>query len=462
MKRFKLILSIVIISGILASCTKVQKVGFEQSLEHPEDAHPAPIKFDKLKTRLPVGAEIGIHRTKCFLSFYDVGRHYLRGNINQTLIDDIFAETLEAQGFDIVSRLNIVFDEEYEGEFLRSEYKVGGKIIDAQIDACGTPNYLVGFSPFKIFDPLYLGISGFKGKLYLKIEWAVYDSLRRKVVYKTTTEGYVHRKAKNKEGITLMVNEAFSMAAHNLAADENFHDLIFYGTKPPQGWRKKKKKESRPRIFAPREEVTIFNKTLSKTPLTKHIERTRKVAVLVQAGAGHGSGYFISKQGHIITNAHVVGDAMRVRVVSANNDKKMIAEVLRKSDKRDVALLKLEEIPESLNIVTLPIRNEFPRVSEDIYALGAPQMRKLMDTLSKGIVSAHRKNFGIHGAKLDFIQGDVAVHGGNSGGPLLDGNGNIVGMSVSGYMYNEFKADDGLNLFIPINDALRYLNIELE
>ncbi len=443
----------------MTSCTNVQRVEYAQSLEHPEDAHPAPIKFGKLKTRLPVGAEIGIHRTKCFLSFYDVGRHYLKENIKQDLIDDIFAETLEAQGFDVVSRLNTIFDEEYENEFLRSEYKIGAKIIDAQIDTCETPNYLFGMFPFK---PLYLGIGGFSGKLYLKIEWAVFDSLRRKVVYKTVTEGYVNRKAKNKEGVILMVNEAFSMAAHNLAADKNFHDLIFYGTKPPQDWRKKKKKESRPRIFSPREDVTIFNKALSKTPLTQHIERSGKVAVLVQAGTGHGSGFFITKQGHIITNAHVVGDAMRVRVVSAGNDKKMIAEVLRKSDKRDVALLKLEEIPEDLDIVTLPIRAEFPRVSEEIYAIGAPEHRRLQDTVSGGIVSSIRKNFRVFGTKMDFIQGDIVIRGGNSGGALLDGNGNIIGITVAGMYLEIGEGDSGLNLFIPINDALRYLNIELE
>ncbi len=458
--RFKLFLSIMLICGMLASCAKVQKIEYAQSLEHPEDAYPAPIKFDKLKTRIPVGAEIGIHRTKCFLSFYDIGRHYLKGNIKQGLIDDIFAETLEAQGFDVVSRLNTVFDEEYDNELLRSEYKIGAKIIDAEINACETPNYLFDIIPF---NPLYLGISGFKGKLYLKIEWAVYDSLRRKVVYKTVTEGYVNRKAKNREGVTLMVNEAFSMAAHNLAADKHFHDLIFYGTKPPQDWRKKKKKkESRPRIFSPREDVSIFNKTLSKAPLTNHIDTTSKVAVLVQAGTGHGSGFFITKQGHIITNAHVVGNAMRVRVVTKGRKDKLIAEVLRKSDKRDVALLKLEEVPEDLDIVTLPIRVEYPRVSEDIYALGAPEHRRLQDTISKGIVSSIRKNFRVFGTKMDFIQGDIVVRGGNSGGALLDGMGNIIGITVAG-MYREIgEGDSGLNLFIPIEDALKYLYIELE
>ncbi len=459
--RLKLFLPVIFICFAVSACTKVQKIEYAKSIDHPQDAYPAPIKFSRLKVQLPVGAEIGIHRTKCFLSFYEAGRHYLNGNISQPLIDDIFAQTLEAQGFDVVNRLNSVFDEEYEDEFLRSEYKVGGKIIDAQINTCEVPDKKYSF-PLKIMDPLYIGNGGFKGKLYLKIEWGVYDSLHRRVVYKTVTEGYVNHKSASQEGISLMINEAFSMAAHNLGADKNFHDLIFYNEKPPQNWRKKKEKESRPRIFDPQEKVVITNPDLSTTPLIEHVSKSTKVGVLVQAGSGHGSGFFISDQGHIITNAHVVGNAMRVRIVTAGRKKKLVAEVLRKSSRRDVALLKLEEIPDDLEIITMPIRLQYPKVSEDIYALGAPEHKRLQDSLSKGIVSSIRKNFSVYGMKLNFIQGDVVIRGGNSGGPLLDKFGNIIGISVAGMYRDIGEGDSGLNLFIPINDALNYLDISIK
>lgn len=457
-KKYPLV-ALALMMGLVASCSNVQKVEPMPILDHPEDAYPAPIKFTKLRMKLPVGMEMGIYRHRCFMSFTEVGRNYLKGNINQPLVNDSFVEALEVQGYDLVSHLNLSFVEEAEAENLRSEYKVSAKIIDAQIDVCKTPNLLVDLSPF---DPLFLGKGGLSGKLFIKIEWGVWDNLRQKTVYKTTTEGYVHSKRANIEGVTLMVNEAFAMAAHNLGAKKEFHDLIFYGTKPSQSWNKRKKHESRPRVFDAQEGVFISNPPLSNIPLTDHIERTRRVAVMVQAGSGHGSGYFISRQGHIITNAHVVGDAMRVRIVTAGRKDKLIAEVLRKSARRDVALLKLEEIPEGMEIVTLPIKTQWPKVSADIYALGAPQKTRLQDTLSKGIVSAHRKGYKIFGTKMDFIQGDVAVHGGNSGGPLLDSNGNLVGMSVAGYSYNLHQADDGLNLFIPIEDALKYLDITLE
>ena len=439
----------------LVACTPVRQVKYKQSLDSPQDASSAPIKFTKLRTQLPVGSEIGQYRESCFLSSQIVGRDFLRRKINQQDIDDIFAETLETQGYDIVSRLSADFAEEYEADLLRSEYQVSAKIIDAQFDACDSKG-------LNLMNAVSLGLGGAHGKLYLKIKWAVMDNLRRKIIYKTTTEGYVKRNVPNIEGWELMMNEAFGMAAHNLGSDPNFHDVMFFGAPPPQDWKKPNKEKPRPRLYDPHEDVVIDNLTLSNAALLKHIEKTGEIAVLVQAGASHGSGFFITKQGHILTNAHVIGNADRVRIVMAGRKEKLIAEVLRRNPKRDVALLKLEEIPEDLNIATAPIKIQWPQVSEEIYALGAPKFARLQDTLSKGIVSAHRKNFGLYGAKLDFIQGDVSVHGGNSGGALLDANGNVVGIVVSGFSFDAQKTNAALNLFIPIEDALERLHITLK
>ena len=442
----------------ITSCTKVVRTSeFAQVIDYPEDAHPAPVKFSKLKTQLSVGTDVGVYRPSCLWFGVNVGRDFFR-RVHMSDLDDRFAETLEAQGYDIVDQLNSVFDEEYEDDLLRSEYSVSGKIIDADINVCGN-NTAAILGDF-LGDHFY-GTYGQRGKVFMKIEWGVYDNLRRTVVYKATTEGYVDRKAPNVEGLTLMIHEAFSMAVHNLGADQAFHDLIFSGKKPQRDWSQKKKAENRPRVFDAKESVIIANPPLSSRPLTDHVDYSREVAVLVQGGAGHGSGYFISHQGHIITNKHVVGNAQRVRVVTADKEETLIAEVLRKSSQRDVALLKLESVPDDLEIVTLPIKTEWPKVSADIYALGAPSHKRMQDTLSKGIVSAHRRNFQVFGAKMNFIQGDVQTIGGNSGGPLLDVNGNIVGMSVAG-LYNKIgESDSGLNLFIPIEDALKHLDITL-
>lgn len=441
--------------SLLVGCTSVRKAEFKMPPRNSADAHPAPIKFTNLRVQIPMGQEIGMLRTGCNLHFQKVGQEILKDAIHQETIDDSFADALTRQGYDVVSRLTTNFEEDFEENLLRAEYKISAKIIDGDINACYDGSQIV-------LDSFILGSSGYKGEMYLKIEWAIYDNLRREVIYKTTTEGYTKRKQFNLEGLSLMMNEAFAMAAHNLGGDTEFHDLIFNGKNPAADWKPSRQNEERPRIFDSNENVTITNPLLSAESITAHIDTIRNIGVLIQAGAGHGSGFFINTQGHIITNAHVVGDALRVRIVTAGKKQSLTAEVLRKDKIRDVALLKLEEMPKTLKINPLPLRVEWPTVSEDIYALGAPQSTRLADTLTKGIVSAHRKNYKVFGASMDFIQGDVSIHGGNSGGVLLDAYGNIIGLSVAGYAMDEQQRNAGLNLFIPIDDALKHLNVHLQ
>ena len=117
-------------------------------------------------------------------------------------------------------------------------------------------------------------------------------------------------------------------------------------------------------------------------------------------------------------------------------------------------------MPEWLNITTLPIRLDWPEVGEDIYAIGTPYDHKRLDgTLSKGIISAHRRNFKYEGVRQNFIQSDVEIHAGNAGGPLLDEYGNIIGITAEGYIDTETSFGNGLNLFIPIREALDTLGI---
>ncbi|GJL85689.1 MAG: hypothetical protein DHS20C02_14640 [Micavibrio sp.] len=440
-----------LLGGFLSSCVNVQEAEYKTPLEAPEDAHPAPIMFSTLTMKLPTGTEIGSLSEDCLWPT-PAGRNTLRGAVNQGDLDDVFEEVLEGQGYDVTGSLSLFFPEEIQDEIMRSEYRVGGKVIHAEMDACHEGQPLIFGVPG--------GRSGTKGEMFLEIEWSVYDALRRRTVHKTTTKGYTEQRQLNQEGLSLMITGAFEMAAHNLGTQQEFHDLIFYGTKPPN-WYKKKKHEDRPLPFEAQEDVSINNPPLSRKNFTAEIEDISQIAVLVQNGmSSHGSGFFITPQGHIITNSHVVGDAQRVRIVTKERREKLIAQVLRVDRARDVALLKLEEIPEKLQIMTRPIRTDWPAVSEEIYAIGAPRTALLQDTVTKGIVSAHRKNMRFLGTRQDFIQGDVEIHGGNSGGALLDAHGNIVGITVGAQIAGD-GSGIGLNYFIPVGGALEKLGITL-
>ncbi len=442
---------------LIGACTSIPQAQFKESLSMAEDACPAPILFTKLKMELPAGSDVGtIYNFGMSTSSWFVvpaNRYMLQKAISTKELSSTFNMVLEGQGYDVVDYLDPIFEEEAENEYLRTEYRIGGKIIDAKMN--------IDHEGYKRFGAVIYGNSGKKGELYLKIKWSIYDALRRTTVYTTITEGTGKLRYADPEGMTLMLNNAFEMAAHNLSSDIGFYDLLVNGIKP-DNWKKHKKQDDRPLKYDSQEQVNIEPQSLSSSPLTQHINETKKAVVIVQGGAGHGSGFFITKNGHILTNQHVVGNAQRVRIVTANKKEKLIAQVLRINRARDVALLKLEEKIDNMKITTLPLRIKLPAVSEDIYAIGTPKATRLQDTLTKGIVSAHRPKYRFAGSRMDFIQGDITIHGGNSGGPLLDKNGNIIGLTVSGFVFGEDRANSNLNLFIPIGDALKKLNINVD
>lgn len=456
--RYHLFLPLIIslcFAGILSGCASVQTAGYEPEITSPTDASPAPIMYSGHKLKLPIGEEVGVVGQGSMICGWPYGRLErtdIKGIFDSPSMRDTFHDALEAQNYDVIGNADFIFDEDITDEALRTEYKIKAHIIGVQIKACNErPIISLG---------LFANRGGVDGELFLRIRWSVYDNLRRAVVFQTITEGYTNRKTPNKEGITLMVNDAFEMAAHNLATNPEFHNLIFRGARPEKNETWEESHKDRPRIYRQDEKIILPATPLHKHETPSHIEAAQNISVLVQAGIGHGSGFFITKQGHILTNHHVVGNAQRVRIVTKGKEEKLIAEVLRSDKSRDVALLKLEEMPDDLNITPLPIRTDWPAISEEIYAIGAPLSVSMQDTVSKGIISAHRENRLTFGARQDYLQGDITIHGGNSGGILLDRFGNISGLSVAGYS-PALDSNANLNLFIPVASALQALDISI-
>jgi len=360
----------------------------------------------------------------------------------------IFFNTLSSLGYDITGNPGRFFDE--DEDLQRTIYAVGATITDIKSDTCRKSSAL----------NIHQGLIG---EAHMVVEWSVFDLLNRKSVYKTTTRGYSELQNVSYEGLLLLIEEAFAAAAHNLGADPHFQKLVFYGAAPPTATPQTNDRildiQAAPiTLFDPNEALTIHQRALSRTPVKGRFERLKNSAVMIEAGGGHGSGFFISDQGHILTNAHVTGNSVRVRVVTAGKEEKLIAEVLRINRKRDVALLRLETIPDDLRIQTLPLNPQKATIGADVYAIGAPRLKTLQDTVTRGIVSAHRYD---RREKQWYIQADVDIYQGNSGGPLLDEFGNIIGISVAGFKIAPDTLG-GLNTFIPINHALEVLDISLQ
>jgi serine protease Do len=161
---------------------------------------------------------------------------------------------------------------------------------------------------------------------------------------------------------------------------------------------------------------------------------------------GQGSGFIISADGLILTNAHVVREAKEV-TVKLSDRREFSAKVLGSDAATDIAVLRIQA--KDLPIVRLGDPQNI-EVGDPVLAIGAPY--GFEQTATTGIISA--KGRSLPGdAVVPFIQTDAAVNPGNSGGPLFDGSGAVIGINAQ--IYSQTGGFQGLSFAIPINVALK-------
>jgi S1-C subfamily serine protease len=166
-----------------------------------------------------------------------------------------------------------------------------------------------------------------------------------------------------------------------------------------------------------------------------------------QETSASGSGFVIDKAGHIVTNYHVIEGAKEVQV-NFSGDDRMDAKVVGTDPSTDIAVLEIDAQARALT--PLPLGDsETVRVGDAVIAIGNPF--SLERTVTAGIVSAlQRKITAPDGFAIDeVIQTDAAINRGNSGGPLMNANGEVVG--VNAQIETETGGNVGIGFAIPIN-----------
>ncbi len=153
-----------------------------------------------------------------------------------------------------------------------------------------------------------------------------------------------------------------------------------------------------------------------------------------------GSGFFISADGMVVTNEHVVRDADEIVVVT-NDGAEFEAELIGTDERTDIALLKIDQ-PNELTYVKFS--NDIPEVGEWVVAIGNPF--GFGGTVTAGIVSARGRDIGT-GPYSDFIQIDAPVNKGNSGGPAFNLKGEVVGVNAA--IYSPIWGNVGIAFAIP-------------
>jgi len=176
--------------------------------------------------------------------------------------------------------------------------------------------------------------------------------------------------------------------------------------------------------------------------LDEAVARVNDSVLMIKANGNVGSGFVVTPSGQVLTCKHVVGEAAQVTVVLANRVE-VSARVVARDTARDLALLQLER--SGLPAVTFALTGAL-RPGTPVAAVGAPY--GLENSVTQGVISAVGRE--IRGQK--YLQIDASLNRGNSGGPVIDGNGHVVGVATA-----VMKEANSLGFALPSEAALEFL-----
>jgi S1-C subfamily serine protease len=206
------------------------------------------------------------------------------------------------------------------------------------------------------------------------------------------------------------------------------------------------------RIEDERNTIAVFKEA---SPSTVFVTQTRTVTDFLgseqEVPAGSGSGFVWDDQGHVVTNFHVVKGAESL-VVTFQDQQRFDAKVVGVEPKKDIAVLKVNAPANLFKPVKVSPHADL-EVGQKTIAIGNPF--GLDHTLTTGIVSAvGRQVQGIGGVTIrDMIQTDAAINPGNSGGPLLDSQGQLIGMNTM--IYSQSGSSAGIGFAVPVRTIAR-------
>ncbi|MDR3601688.1 MAG: trypsin-like peptidase domain-containing protein [Desulfosporosinus sp.] len=165
--------------------------------------------------------------------------------------------------------------------------------------------------------------------------------------------------------------------------------------------------------------------------------------------AGSGTGFIIDAQkGYIVTNNHVIDGAQKI-TVSLSDGRILVAKVIGADPRTDLAVLQISDT-KNLTAVTMGDSSKL-EVGESVIAIGNPGGTEFARSVTTGVISATNRTLDIQGeAGFNLIQTDAAINPGNSGGPLVDSQGQVIGITSAKYAETGFE---GMGFAIPISDA---------
>ncbi len=394
----------------------------------PADAKPQPVAFSRLVSTIDQGVVWATFDLGITCTLPPTGRNLSwdtkNNTFNSRVYGQVFAKELKAAGFIAADDPDDLFQKNRN----YADLKIAGNIKSIHAKLC-----IFGFFIEDPANPQKIDPDTVTGSILLDIDWQLYSQSHDKIIL-------------NRE-----IQASYSLAHH---AQGNFGRLIEGGIRENIRTLIASDEFRQAVIATPtKPDLSVQSKTQLRLDGSSNAKPTKisdavGSVVLVMSGGGHGSGFLVSTDGYLLTAQHVVGADKYVKI-RWSDGLEGVGEVIRTDKRRDVALIKTD----SRGRAPLALHRDMPQPGDTVFAIGTPIDPKLQNTVTRGVASANRILDG-----FSFIQSDVTVDPGNSGGPLLNEQGEVLGLTDIGIRLPD--APTGLNFFIPIRDALDFLSLE--
>jgi len=380
-------------------------------------AEVKPVAFTRLAVKLAVGQPWEVEQGGMFCATTR-SQVWQGGQVDfpiKTLQDPFRAQFLAAG-----LKMEGDPDNLFETAPASADYAVAGVVVDMHQRFCRPRS-----TPAEV--------NNANGEVSMTIDWQIYSRLQKQIVATAHTTGHAEMKDATPGGAQILLVDAFSANVKELAASAELRRVLAGAPRA----------ESELVKPAPQPAISLLGADAGE-----NVDAAVKSVVLVRTGAGEGSGVLISKDGYILTAAHVVGDSPGV-TIRWSDGAETNGQVVRIAKGRDVALIKTNDHAHA----PLKLRRDEPAVGDEVFAIGALYGQKFQSSVTRGVMSADRIFDG-----YAFIQSDVTVDPGASGGPLLDSQGRVIGLTVLGY--RPLGMPSGVNLFVPARDAIDFLSLD--
>lgn len=398
----------------LSACTTpmaMQTRAARSELEpvHVEDSKP--VAFHRVIFKVDPGQAIGGHHDGMLRIRY-MTYHWQSGvSVGSDEFKLVASEELRNFGYSVLGAENILFGED---DSAKARYQLGGTINDIAYNS-------------------YAPLAGGFSEASIQVEWQLFDALTKDVVFSSSSEGY----GKQSGTAVGVIQLAFRNAIRHLMADKSFVQILA----------KSDTEDITEPLFSESIQIAI-NRDSRSLQLPRDVENVMEGVVVIRVGKTHASGFIISETGYILTAAHVVSGVDNV-TIRMKSGLEMEAKVIRVDEAQDVALVKMQ----GRGHRALHLQNQVvPPVGTELFAIGAPASENLSFSTSKGIVSGHRESEG-----FKYIQTDASLNPGNSGGPLLNTNGEVVGIVSWKIVAPGFE---GLSFGVPLDAVSTRLGVE--